>query len=51
MALYEGEAEPADPLSFPEAYRRLDAAAVKVAAGAYLKGDNRIQLTLVPEAK
>ena len=51
VAIYEGDATPEDALSQPDAYRRLDAAAIQSAARIFLKGDNRIQLTLVPETK
>ena len=51
LAVYQGEAGPTDPLTQPDAYRRLTAAAVQAAARTYLKGDNRVQLTLVPESR
>jgi zinc protease len=51
VSIYEGEANPGDPLTQPEAYRRLTAAAIQAAARTYLKGDNRVQLTLVPESR
>jgi zinc protease len=51
LAVYEGNDNPDDPLTLPDAYRRLTAARVQAAAQAYLKGDNRIQLTLVPETR
>ena len=51
LSIYQGEASPADPLTQPDAYRRLTAAAIQAAARTYLKGDNRVQLTLVPESR
>ena len=51
LSVYQGEASAADPLTQPDAYRRLTAAAIQAAARTYLKGDNRVQLTLVPESR
>jgi zinc protease len=51
ISLYEGEGQTDDALTLPDTYRRLTAAAVQAAAKTYLKGDNRIQLTLVPEPR
>jgi zinc protease len=51
LAVYEGEAQPGDPLTAPDAYKRLSADSIRAAARTYLKGDNRVQLTLVPEGK
>jgi zinc protease len=51
LSIYEGDASPDDPLTQPDAYTRLTAAAVRAAARTYLTGDNRVQLTLVPEAR
>ena len=51
LAVYEGEGNPNDPLTLPDAYTRITAAAIQAAARTYLKGDNRVQLTLVPETR
>jgi zinc protease len=50
-AKYENGENPDDILTAGDAYRKIDAAAIKAAANLYLKGDNRVQLTLVPEAR
>jgi zinc protease len=51
LAIYEGETSPEDPLRVADAYRRVSAEAVQAAARLYLKGDNRVQVTLVPEIR
>jgi zinc protease len=51
LAVYEGEGNPNDPLTLPDAYKRITVAAIQAAARTYLKGDNRVQLTLVPETR
>jgi zinc protease len=43
--------DPAGLLDLPDYYRKIDAAMIQQAARTYLKGDNRVQLTLVPEKK
>jgi zinc protease len=48
---YEYGEDPAGILALADAPKRLDAAVIHAAATRYLKGDNRVQLTLVPEAK
>jgi len=48
---YEYREDPASLLTLPDYYRRIDAAMVQQAARTYLKGDNRVQVTLVPEKK
>src|SRR5262249_40787221 len=48
-AKYENGENPDDILKTGDDYRKMDAAAIKAAATRYLKGDNRVQLTLVPE--
>ena len=35
----------------PEFYKKLDAAAIQQAARTYLKGDNEVRVTLLPEKK
>jgi zinc protease len=51
MAKYEFGEDPATILAAADAPKKLDAATIRAAANTYLKGDNRIQLTLVPETK
>jgi zinc protease len=46
---YEIHEDPAGLLTLPDAYRTIDAATIQQAARLYLKGDNRVQVTLVPE--
>jgi zinc protease len=48
---YEYGEDPASILALADAPKRLDAPVIRAAATRYLKGDNRVQLTLVPEAK
>ena len=48
---YEYGEDPAGILALADAPKRLDAAVIRAAATRYLKGDNRVQLTLVPETK
>ena len=48
---YEYREDPASLLTLPDYYRKIDAAMVQQAARTYLKGDNRVQVTLVPEKK
>ena len=48
---YENREEPEGLLKLPEYYRQIDAAMIQQAARTYLKGDNRVQVTLVPEKK
>jgi zinc protease len=48
---YENHEDPAGLLSLPDYYRKIDAAMIQQAARTYLKGDNRVQVTLVPEKK
>ncbi len=50
-AKYEFGEDPATILAVADAPKKLDAAMIRGAAAKYLKGDNRIQLTLVPETK
>ena len=50
VAKYENGENPDDILTAGDTYRKIDAAAIKAAANLYLKGDNRVQLTLVPDA-
>jgi zinc protease len=50
-AIYDGEAAADEALTLPDAYKRLNAASVRAAARTYLKGDNRVQVTLVPESR
>ena len=49
VARYENGDNPDEILTAADVYRKVDAAAIKAAASLYLKGDNRVQLTLVPE--
>jgi predicted Zn-dependent peptidase len=46
---YENHEDPAGLLNLPDYYRKIDAAMIQQAARTYLKGDNRVQVTLVPE--
>ena len=48
---YEYREDPAGLLTLPDYYRKIDAAMIQQAARTYLKGDNRVQVTLVPEKK
>jgi zinc protease len=48
---YENHEDPAGLLTLPDYYRKIDAAMIQQAARTYLKGDNRVQVTLVPEKK
>jgi zinc protease len=48
---YEGHEDPAGLLTLPDYYRKIDVAMIQQAARTYLKGDNRVQVTLVPEKK
>lgn len=48
---YENHEDPVGLLSLPDYYRRIDAATIQQAARTYLKGDNRVVVTLVPEKK
>ncbi len=48
---YQYGEDPASILALADAPKRLDAAVIRAAATKYLKGDNRVQLTLVPEMK
>ena len=48
---YEDREDPAGLLNLPDYYRKIDTAMIQRAARTYLKGDNRIQVTLVPEKK
>jgi len=48
---YDYGEDPAGILTIGEAIAKIDATAVRAAANTYLKGDNRIQLTLVPESR
>ena len=48
---YENHEDPAGLLNLPDYYRKIDAAMIQQAARTYLKGDNRVQVTLVPEKK
>jgi zinc protease len=47
----ENHEDPGGLLSLPDDYRKIDAAMIQQAARTYLKGDNRVQVTLVPEKK
>jgi zinc protease len=51
VARYEYGENPEDILTTGDLFRKLDAAMIRSAAARYLKGDNRIQLTLVPESR
>jgi len=46
---YENHEDPAGLLNLPDYYRKIDVAMIQQAARTYLKGDNRVQVTLVPE--
>jgi len=48
---YDYGEDPATILSIGKNIGRIDAAAITAAANTYLKGDNRVQLTLVPESR
>ena len=50
-ARYQFNEDPADILTTPDFYRKLDAAAIKNAAQRYLAGTNRVAVTLVPETR
>jgi zinc protease len=49
IARYQNGEDPAGVWAVPDYYKRLDAAAIRDAARTYLSGDNRVQVTLVPE--
>jgi zinc protease len=51
VARYENGENPDDILTAGDTYRKIDVAAIKAASNLYLKGDNRVQLTLVPEVR
>jgi zinc protease len=48
---YESGENPDDILKAGDMYKKVDAAMIRAAAARYLKGDNRVQLTLVPELR
>jgi zinc protease len=48
-AKYDFGEDPASIWSQPESFKTIDAAMIQDAARTYLKGDNRVQVTLVPE--
>jgi zinc protease len=48
---YETGDDPAGIWAMPEYYKKVDAAMIQRAARVYLGGGNRVQVTLVPEAK
>jgi len=48
---YEYKDDPAGLLALPDYFRKIDAAMIQQAARTYLKGDNRVQVTLVPEKR
>jgi zinc protease len=48
---YESGENPEDILKAGEMYAKIDAATIRAAASRFLKGDNRVQLTLIPETK
>jgi zinc protease len=51
VARYENHEDAAGLLSLPEYYKKIDAAMIQQAARTYLKNDNHVLLTLVPEKK
>ena len=51
VARYENGENPDEILKAGELFSKVDAAMIRAAAARYLKGENRVQLTLVPEAK
>jgi zinc protease len=51
MAKYQVGEDPAGIWTLPELYQKVDAAMIQQAARKYLSGENRIQVTLVPEVK
>jgi zinc protease len=46
---YENHEDPVGLLNLPDYYRKVDAPMIQQAARTYLGGDNRVQVTLVPE--
>ena len=50
-AKYQTGEDPAGIWALPELYQKVDAAMIRQAARQYLSGENRVQITLVPEAK
>jgi zinc protease len=51
MAKYQVGEEPAGIWALPELYQKVDFAMIQQAARKYLSGENRVQVTLVPEVK
>jgi zinc protease len=51
MAKYQTGEDPAGIWALPELYQKVDAATIQQAARKYLSGENRVQVTLVPETK
>jgi zinc protease len=51
LAKYQYKEDPAGIWAVPELYKKLDAATIRQAARKYLSGENRVQVTLVPEVK
>jgi zinc protease len=51
IAKYQVGEDPAGIWTLPEHYKTVDAAMIRDAARKYLSGENRVQVTLVPETK
>jgi zinc protease len=51
LVKYQYNEDPAGIWAVPELYKKLDAATIRQAARKYLSGENRVQVTLVPEVK
>jgi zinc protease len=51
MAKYQVGEDPAGIWALPELYQKVDFAMIQQAARKYLSGENRVQVTLVPEVK
>ena len=50
-AAYQNNEDPAAIWTAPDRYKKIDAAMIHQAARKYLSGENRVQITLVPEKK
>lgn len=48
-AAYQNNEDPAAIWAAPDRYKKIDAAMIHQAAKKYLSGENRVQITLVPE--